>query len=325
MDIYIDIDLQNNQIKWDGEDNSKIYQMESVNREQQINNQILLDKQKPRNKNISTNSYYQNTTLTGQASKVYASLQKLLEQERDKLKQKAKKTDIIPKSKKDVSEVMQDGSFKDRANNIEESESKDDAMNSAPNINDRDLKYAKSKRAKKKYKKNLKYNDKYDEGVCLSMHQPWASLLVLGIKKVEGRSWGTKYRGRLWIASARREPTPLEIEEVENEYKIVYKHVIDIIPFPKDYPTCALLGCVDLVDCLTNDEYQEQFIKTGISNEGNRSNYCFVCENPRKLIMPGGISGEHKLWKMPKDRIKPMQSGLIPCDLSWENDNMSSQ
>lgn len=28
-----------------------------------------------------------------------------------------------------------------------------------------------------------------DPGMCLSMHQPWASLLVQGIKKDEGRSW----------------------------------------------------------------------------------------------------------------------------------------
>ncbi|KAJ0769957.1 putative ASCH domain, PUA-like superfamily, activating signal cointegrator 1 [Helianthus annuus] len=24
---------------------------------------------------------------------------------------------------------------------------------------------------------------------CLTMHQPWASLLVYGIKRIEGRSW----------------------------------------------------------------------------------------------------------------------------------------
>ena len=28
-----------------------------------------------------------------------------------------------------------------------------------------------------------------DSGRCLSMHQPWASLLTCGIKKDEGRSW----------------------------------------------------------------------------------------------------------------------------------------
>ena len=41
--------------------------------------------------------------------------------------------------------------------------------------------------------------DKADKMMCLTMHQPWASLLVYGIKRVEGRGWNTDFRGRLWI------------------------------------------------------------------------------------------------------------------------------
>ncbi|MEV0821936.1 ASCH domain-containing protein [Nonomuraea rubra] len=35
----------------------------------------------------------------------------------------------------------------------------------------------------------------------LTVRQPWAALLVAGIKDVENRSWGTPYRGRLLIHS----------------------------------------------------------------------------------------------------------------------------
>lgn len=177
-----------------------------------------------------------------------------------------------------------------------------------------------SKNARKKLKKGVKFSDRSDDGVCLSMHQPWASLLVLGIKRVEGRSWRTRFRGRLWIASARREPTPFEIEEVEKQYLKVYGLQRAQVPFPSEYPTTALLGCVDMVDCLANDDYVTAFVKTGRSTEMNASNYCFICESPRRLILPGQISGEHKLWKMPKERIRPMQSGLVPVDLSWTPD-----
>lgn len=31
---------------------------------------------------------------------------------------------------------------------------------------------------------------------CLTMHQPWASLLVHGIKRIEGRSWSAPVRGK---------------------------------------------------------------------------------------------------------------------------------
>jgi hypothetical protein len=40
------------------------------------------------------------------------------------------------------------------------------------------------------------------QGKCMSMHQPWASLLVYGIKMHEGRTWYSPHRGRLWIAAA---------------------------------------------------------------------------------------------------------------------------
>ena len=47
---------------------------------------------------------------------------------------------------------------------------------------------------------------------CLSMHQPWASMLVYGIKRIEGRNWPTKHRGWLWIASTAQEPSAASIE-----------------------------------------------------------------------------------------------------------------
>jgi hypothetical protein len=94
--------------------------------------------------------------------------------------------------------------------------------------------------------------DAADTGVCVSLHQPWASLLVAGIKRLEGRSWGTSHRGRLWIHAAAHEPTPAEIAAVEQEYKTLYR--TDGIPFPREYPTSSLLGCVDVVDNLSRSD-----------------------------------------------------------------------
>ncbi|XP_015250119.1 PREDICTED: activating signal cointegrator 1-like [Cyprinodon variegatus] len=94
-----------------------------------------------------------------------------------------------------------------------------------------------------------------DAGMCLSMHQPWASLLVKGIKRVEGRTWYTSHRGRLWIAAAAKKPTPQEIAEVEQMYRCLYKKEPK---FPKDYPTGCLLGCVNVIDCLSQEQFREQ-------------------------------------------------------------------
>jgi ASCH domain len=39
---------------------------------------------------------------------------------------------------------------------------------------------------------------------ALSLHQPWASLVALGVKKIETRSWSTRYRGPLLIHAAKQ-------------------------------------------------------------------------------------------------------------------------
>jgi len=38
----------------------------------------------------------------------------------------------------------------------------------------------------------------------LTLHQPWASLIALGVKTIETRSWSTQYRGPLAIHAAKR-------------------------------------------------------------------------------------------------------------------------
>ena len=57
---------------------------------------------------------------------------------------------------------------------------------------------------------------------CMSMHQPWASLLIAGIKKHEGRSWYSSHRGRLWIASTAKPVDPDEVKTLQNFYKKYY-------------------------------------------------------------------------------------------------------
>ncbi|XP_063113028.1 activating signal cointegrator 1 isoform X3 [Cavia porcellus] len=65
------------------------------------------------------------------------------------------------------------------------------------------------------------FQEGFDGGWCLSMHQPWASLLVRGIKRVEGRSWYTPHRGRLWIAATGKRPSPQEVSELQATYRLL--------------------------------------------------------------------------------------------------------
>uniref|UniRef100_A0A8C7ZVX1 Activating signal cointegrator 1 n=1 Tax=Oryzias sinensis TaxID=183150 RepID=A0A8C7ZVX1_9TELE len=132
-----------------------------------------------------------------------------------------------------------------------------------------------------------------DGGWCLSMHQPWASLLVKGIKKVEGRTWYTSHRGRLWIAAAAKKPTPQEIAEVEEMYRRLSKKEMK---FPKDYPTGCLLGCINVTDCLSQQQFRDQFPETC---EESSSPFVFICTNPHELLVKFPMKGKHKIYCPP--------------------------
>ena len=130
-----------------------------------------------------------------------------------------------------------------------------------------------------------------DDGMCLSMHQPWASLLVMGIKVHEGRTWYSQHRGRVWIHAGSKVPTQEEIQELEQFYRLHYGQ--DNIQYPAHYPTSCLLGSVDVSDVLAQEEYREQY------PEGESSSpYVFICSNPQELMIKFPMSGKHKLFKL---------------------------
>ncbi|XP_076391252.1 activating signal cointegrator 1 isoform X1 [Megachile rotundata] len=134
------------------------------------------------------------------------------------------------------------------------------------------------------------YLEMTDSGLCLSMHQPYASLLVAGIKIHEGRIWYTSHRGRLWIASTSKSPTMEDISNMEHYYRVLKD---EKIIFPESYPTSSLLGCVNVVDVLPQEEYRKCYPE-GESD----SPYVFICENPCTLPIKFPIQGKNKIYKL---------------------------
>ncbi|XP_060074241.1 activating signal cointegrator 1-like isoform X2 [Ylistrum balloti] len=142
-----------------------------------------------------------------------------------------------------------------------------------------------------------------DEGMCMSMHQPWASLLVCGIKMHEGRTWYTAHRGRLWIAATAKTPSPEETADMEQTYRYLLKN--PRLEFPSHYPVGCLLGCVDVVDCLAQDQYREKF-----PDGESASPYVFICEVPQQLVVKFPIKGKHKIYKLESHIHQAAKKGL---------------
>uniref|UniRef100_A0A8C1FKX6 Thyroid hormone receptor interactor 4 n=1 Tax=Cyprinus carpio carpio TaxID=630221 RepID=A0A8C1FKX6_CYPCA len=110
-------------------------------------------------------------------------------------------------------------------------------------------------------------------------------------KRVEGRTWYTSHRGRLWIAAAANRPSPQEIAEVVAMYRHIYK---EEPKFPMEYPTGCLLGCVNVSDCLSQEQFREQYPQIG---EETTSPFVFICSNPQELVVKFPMKGKHKICK----------------------------
>lgn len=139
-------------------------------------------------------------------------------------------------------------------------------------------------------------------------------MLVLGIKRHEGREWNTEHRGRLWIASTREKPTDELVEQIETQYKQMNRK-----GFPKYYPQGVILGCVDVIDCISQEKYQKTIPE---HEKESQSSFVFICKNPRRLVVcnycifttfakvPLGILGKPGVYSLDKDTVQRAQLGL---------------
>ncbi|KAJ9180055.1 hypothetical protein P3X46_008346 [Hevea brasiliensis] len=148
---------------------------------------------------------------------------------------------------------------------------------------------------------------------CLTMHQPWASLLVYGIKRIEGRSWPAPIRGRLWIHAASKVPEEATIKAMEDFYKEIYAvNGITEIKFPEHYPVSRLLGCVEVVGCVRCEELASwEAVPEGARLEG-QTDFCWLCEEPQKLLVPFEMRGYQGVYNLEKKIYEAAVRGLTP-------------
>jgi activating signal cointegrator 1 len=83
---------------------------------------------------------------------------------------------------------------------------------------------------------------------CLSLLQPWATLVMIGAKTLETRRWTTTYRGRLGIHASQRYDSQQRGLLVQEPYRSVLL-AAGYRPW-KPLPLGAILGTVELVDII---------------------------------------------------------------------------
>lgn len=133
------------------------------------------------------------------------------------------------------------------------------------------------------------------EYACLSLWQPWASLVVLGAKRWETRSWATRYRGRLLIHATKRFDAENRALCREEPFRsALAKHGYTD---PSQLPLGAILGGVYLRHIHRTDVARPLVGNDEVAmGDWSKGRYAWQLGNPRVLRTPLPTAGGQQLW-----------------------------
>lgn len=133
--------------------------------------------------------------------------------------------------------------------------------------------------------------------MAISVRQPWASLIVHGLKSVEVRTWPTAYKGQLLIHASKK------LDEGA------------MLRFPiEDPPRGCLIGTVELVEVekLTKHRWNElaaQHLNMGPYTSGL---YAWHLNKPRPVALPVPYSGVRGLFFVNESDAAPeVRQGVL--------------
>jgi len=122
---------------------------------------------------------------------------------------------------------------------------------------------------------------------ALSIQQPWAWMILYGTKRVENRTWSTKFRGDFLIHAGLK---------VDREAMADLES--DILAVPEPRPKAhrgGLLGIASVIDCVRVEQIA--------SNEWANGPWCFVLSDIRPFEKPIPWKGELGFFNVPESAL----------------------
>jgi len=142
---------------------------------------------------------------------------------------------------------------------------------------------------------------------ALSVKQPWAWLIVHGLKDIENRDWSTKFRGRIYVHASTRWDTTLGhraalhfLAQKCGESEAQQKWLV----IQRDAKPGCIVGEVDIMDCVTSSE-SLWFV----------DKYGFVLANPVAYETPIPYKGRLTLHYHYAEAIQENATYWIQCRL----------
>lgn len=150
---------------------------------------------------------------------------------------------------------------------------------------------------------------------ALTVYQPWASLIALGVKTIETRSWKTNYTGPLAIHAANK-GWPCTAISLMKERRVIdayheAKNISSMLGWKELWvrgaivATCRLAFCREILewpDLYVYDARLKAAVRIEESLEGmlgdyTPGRYAWVLEDIRPLQEPIDVKGHQRLWE----------------------------
>ena len=134
---------------------------------------------------------------------------------------------------------------------------------------------------------------------AISLWQPWASLVVLGEKRFETRSWSADHRGDLAIHAAKRITSPSEIPA--QDLRAMRDTLSELGLTIEELPLGAVLGTVNLVAMHPAATLWEELSREPFLNEASFGNFdegrfAWELTMPEAFDKPVPTRGYQGLW-----------------------------
>lgn len=140
---------------------------------------------------------------------------------------------------------------------------------------------------------------------AISLTQPWATLMAIDAKRIETRSWATKYRG--WIAIHAAKGFPSDCRRLCSRDPFATALVRAVIDDAEPLPRGKVLAVAELYDCIATQDLVAAFnatpqIRGPEWDFGNYSagRFGFITRGVRRLREPIPVKGSLGIWRLPK-------------------------
>ena len=137
---------------------------------------------------------------------------------------------------------------------------------------------------------------------AISLWQPWATAIALGVKRIETRGWETPIRGRIAIHAAKRWDLA-QRQFASEEWRA------GRLPPPSALPFGAIVATVELVDCVRTRDVSDLSDLEREYGDYAYGRFAWILADIKPLAVPIPFKGAQGFFNVPDDLFLMAKEG----------------